>query len=257
MRAFICPTRASADRASRAAACSTRSPNSSGVVESDGRELADEILLRHDEALGRRATRSSRCAECRCRSKTHSGSRTSRARRSNARACRRKTRPTGRPATTRTVSPYFSPAIQIAPVCLASSIGSSRVIRRVVANHLVDARGDRVLLFGRQARRRVAEIEAHAIDADPRTGLRHLVAEHVFERALQAGAPRCDGAGSRAATSRRPACARARRPRTRRSSRRRDARSPRPCTACRRPRRPSRRRAKSRPRSPICPPRSA
>src|ERR1700728_4459042 len=56
---------------------------------------------------------------------------------------------------------------------------------RVVADHLVDAVGDGTPLFGRQRTFRRAEVEAHAVDANPRTSLIYLVAEHVFERALQ------------------------------------------------------------------------
>jgi hypothetical protein len=56
---------------------------------------------------------------------------------------------------------------------------------RVVADHLVDAMGDGTPLFGRKRAFRPAEVEAHAVDSDPRTGLIHVVAKHVFERALQ------------------------------------------------------------------------
>src|SRR3984957_4796200 len=56
---------------------------------------------------------------------------------------------------------------------------------RVVADHLVDALGDGTPLFGRQRAFRPAEVETHAVDADPRTGLIDLVAKHVFECALQ------------------------------------------------------------------------
>ena len=56
---------------------------------------------------------------------------------------------------------------------------------RVVADHFVDAMCDVALLFVRERAARPAEIETHAVDADPRAGLRHVVAERILQRALQ------------------------------------------------------------------------
>src|ERR1700728_2691418 len=56
---------------------------------------------------------------------------------------------------------------------------------RVVADQFVNAVRDRTPLFGCQRALRPAEVEAHAIDPNPRTGLIDLIAEHVFERSLQ------------------------------------------------------------------------
>ena len=131
-------------------------------------------------------------------------------RRLNARAFRRKTRPTGRPATTRTVSPYFSPDIQIAPVCLASSIGSSRVITGESSRIISLTRAATACLCsGESAPAGLAKIETHAIDAHPRTGLRRPRRRARLAARAATDAPTCDGAESRAATNRRPRRARA------------------------------------------------
>src|SRR5215831_2742457 len=56
---------------------------------------------------------------------------------------------------------------------------------RIVTDHLVDAMRDRALLLRSQRPARPPEVEPHAIDSDPGTGLIDLFAENVFERSLQ------------------------------------------------------------------------
>ena len=55
----------------------------------------------------------------------------------------------------------------------------------VVADHRVDARDDIPFLRRRERARGIAEVEAHPIDADPRSGLNDIVAQRILERALQ------------------------------------------------------------------------
>ncbi len=60
-----------------------------------------------------------------------------------------------------------------------------RAKRRIIANHLIDSRRDRATLLRRQRTMRPSKVESHAIDADPRTGLRHIFAQYILERTLQ------------------------------------------------------------------------
>src|SRR6202790_5140179 len=54
----------------------------------------------------------------------------------------------------------------------------------VIANERVDPRDDIALLRRPERAAWRAEVEAHAVDADPRAGLDDIVAEHVLQRAL-------------------------------------------------------------------------